>query len=140
LSIPPTVQKNLNTGALAGHYIDTVEEIAREMGVKVEFHEVEWGTFVAGLKSGQYDLSIAATYRTIPRAQEIAFTRPLMYVGNSVIVRAKETRFKTIKDFNSDDITIAVTQGEQGHEYAKLNLPKAKLKVLSTADQSFSFH
>lgn len=136
---PPTVQKDPNTGAVTGHYIDTVEEIARQMGVKVEYHEAEWGTFVAGLKSAQFDLSIAATYRTIPRAQEVAFTRPLMYVGNSVIVKAGETRFSSITDFNREGITIAVTQGEQGHEYARLNLPKATLKVLSAADQSLAF-
>ena len=136
---PPTVQKEPNSGAVTGHYIDTVEEIAKQLGVKVEYHEAEWGTFVAGLESGQFDLSIAATYRTIPRAKEVAFTCPLMYVGNSVIVKANETRFSGIADFNREDITIAVTQGEQGHEYAKLNLPKAQLKVLSASDQSMAF-
>jgi len=136
---PPTVQKDPNTGKMTGHYIDTIEYIAKEMGVKVEYHEAEWGTFIAGLKSGQFDLSIAATYRTIPRAEEVAFTRPLMYVGNSVIVKKEETRFKVIKDLDREDITIAVTQGEQGHEYARINLTKAKLKVLSSADQSLAF-
>ncbi len=136
---PPTVQRDPNTGTLSGHYVETVEEIAKQLGVKVEYHETEWGTFMVGLATGKFDLSIGATYRTIPRAKEVAFTRPLMYVGNSVIVAKEDTRFESIQDFNNKDITIAVTQGEQGHEYAKIYLPNAKLKVLSTSDQSLSF-
>jgi len=136
---PPTVQRDPNTGVLSGHYVDAVEEIAKQMNLRIEYHEAEWGTFIAGLKSGKFDLSIAATYRTIPRAQEVAFTRPLMYIGNSVIVKANEKRFNSIEDFNQEGLTIAVTQGEQGHEYAKMYLSKAKLTVLSTADQSLAF-
>lgn len=136
---PPTVQKDPNTGKISGHFVDTIEEIAKQMEIKVEYHEAEWGTFIAGLKSGKFDLSIAATYRTIPRAQEVAFTRSLMYIGNSVIVKADDIRFDSIDDFNQEGIVIAVTQGEQGHEYAKFNLPKAKLTILSTADQSLAF-
>lgn len=135
---PPTVQRNPNTGKISGHYVDTVEEIAKQLGVKVEYQEAEWGTFMAGLGTGKFDLCIGATYRTIPRAKEVAFTRPLMYVGNSVIVAKNETRFKSIQDFNRKDITIAVTQGEQGHEYAKISLPKVKLKVLASANQALA--
>lgn len=135
---PPTVQRDPNLGKVSGHYIDTVEEIAKQLGVKVEFHETDWGTFMAGLATGKFDLCIGATYRTIARAKEVAFTRPLMYVGNSVIIAKGDSRFKSIMDFNRDDVTIAVTQGEQGHEFAKVYLPKAKLKVLSSADQSLA--
>ena len=70
---PPTVQKDPNTGKLTGHYVDTIEEIAKLMNVKVEYHEADWSTFEAGLMTGQFDLSIAATYRTIPRAMAVSF-------------------------------------------------------------------
>jgi len=136
---PPTVMRDPNTGEITGHYVDAVEEIAKQLGVKVEYTETDWSNFVAGLQTGKYDLSIAATYRTIPRAKEVAFTRPLMYIGNSAIVIKGDTRFESITDLNREDITIAVTEGEQGYEYAKMYLTKAKLKIFSTSDQSIAF-
>jgi polar amino acid transport system substrate-binding protein len=62
-----------------------------------------------------------------------------MYVGNSAIVSKGETRFHSITDLNRDGITIAVTEGEAGCEYAKSHLAKAKLIVLSGGDQSLAF-
>jgi len=136
---PPAVIKDPKTGALGGHLVDTVEELAKIMDVKIQYHEAAWGTFVAGLQTGQFDLSIAPTFRTIPRALAVTFTRSLFYVGNSAIAKKGDNRFKDLKDLSRAGIAIAVTQGEAGHEYAKANLPKAKLTVLSTADQSLAF-
>ena len=82
------------------------------------------------------------TYSTIPRALSVNFTRPIIYVGNSAIVRKADKRFKNIKnikEIDKTDIVVAVTQGEQGYEYAKRNFKHAKLKVISTSDQFLTF-
>ncbi len=133
---PPTVIKDPNTTELSGHFVDAAKFLAKVMEVKVEFVEATWSTFVGGLQSGQFDLSIAATYRTIPRAMAVAFTRPIIYIGNGAIVRHGDTRFKSIKDFNKKGIKLAVAQGEASHEYAREHFPNAELTVLSTADLS----
>jgi polar amino acid transport system substrate-binding protein len=133
---PPTVVKNPNTGELSGHFVDAARFIADVMKVRVQFVEATWSTFVAGLQSGQFDLSIAATYRTIPRATAVAFTTPIIYIGNGAIVRRGDTRFRSLSDFDKPAITIAVAQGEASHEYALQHLPTAHLTVLSTADLS----
>lgn len=131
---PPTVIKDSRTGKITGHFVDAVEFMASIMKVKVEYVEATWGTFVAGLQSGQFDLSIAATYRTIPRAMAVHFTRPIIYIGNGAIVKKGDTRFKTLEDFNAKGLKIAVAQGEASHEYAKAHFPNAQLIVLSTAN------
>ena len=127
------------TGQLKGTFVETVEEIARQMEVKVEFTESTFATFIAGLQTKKYDLSIAPTFSTIPRAKSVAFSIPLMAAGNSAIVRKNETRFKTLSDIDQAGIVIAVTQGEQGHEYAKTNFKKAEIRVLSGGDQNLTF-
>jgi ABC-type amino acid transport substrate-binding protein len=133
---PPTVIKDPNTGELSGHFVDAVRFMADVMKVKVQFIEATWSTFVGGLQSGQYDLSVAATYRTIPRAMAVAFSSPIIYIGNGAIIRKGDARFKSLTDFNQDGITIAVAQGEASHEYAREHFTKAKLIVLSTTDLS----
>lgn len=136
---PPTITKNPNTGELAGHFVQTVNEIARQAGWQTQFVETDWSDFTAGLNSGRFDLSIAPTFVTIPRALSASFTRPLFFAGNSAIVRKDEKRFTDIASLDQDGVTITVTQGEAGHEYAKANFRRAKLTVLPGPDQSLTF-
>ena len=136
---PPFVIQDPETKQLSGVFVDAAKEIAAEMEAKPEFVEATWSTFVAGLQSKKFDVSIAPTFSTIQRASAVAFTTPLLAAGNSAIVRKGETRFKTPKDIDRKGITVAVTQGEQGHEYAKANFTKAEIKVLSQGDQNLTF-
>ncbi|MGN7613973.1 substrate-binding periplasmic protein, partial [Magnetococcales bacterium HHB-1] len=120
---PPTITKNPNTGELDGHFVKTIKEICRQAGWKPNFIETDWKGFSAGLKSKRFDLSIAPTFVTVPRALSVAFTRPLFFAGNSAIVRKNETRFSDVDVMSLDrqGVTVSVTQGSAAHEFAKAN-------------------
>ena len=139
VNYPPIVYKDVKTDKLEGHFVLAIEEIANQMGIKCEYFETTWSTFTAGLQNKQFDISIAPTFSTIPRSITVAFTKPLMYVGNSALVRGNEDRFKSLDDIDKEGITIAVTQGEQGDEYAQNNIKNAIVKVLSQGDQNLAF-
>lgn len=136
---PPAVIKDDKTGELSGDFVAIARYIASELGVKLEFHEATWSTFITGLQNGQYDISIACTYIKVGRAQSVAYSRPIAYLGNSAAVRVDDRRFQNVTkvdQFDQDGITIAVVQGESSHEYAKSHFVKATLRVLSGADLS----
>lgn len=135
----PWVYKDPRTGDLHGTNVDLIREIAKHMNVRLEFVEATFATFIAGLQTHKYDISICPAFSTIPRAKSVAFTRPLMFVGNSAIVRKGDSRFRTLEDIDKKGIVVAVTQGEAGHEYAKTHFTKATIKVLSVADQALTF-
>lgn len=131
----PTVIRDVNTGTLSGFFVDMIEYLAKNLNAKVVYHETTLKDFAAGLNTGQFDLSICATYRTIPRATAVAFTKPIFYLGNGAVVQKKNIKkFNKDTDFNNENIRIAVLQGQAIHEYAKVNFPKAKLIVLSSGD------
>lgn len=136
---PPFVIQDPNTKKLSGTFVETMEEIAMQMEVKTDWQEATWSTFIAGLQSKKFDISIAPTFSTISRAKSVAFTTPLIAAGNSAIVRKGDQRFKTLADIDKKGIVVAVTQGEQGHEYAKANFKNAEIKVLSGGDQNLTF-
>jgi len=136
---PPWCFRDPETGQLKGTYVEIIEEIARRMDVRVEYIEATFGTFIAGLQTKKYDLSIAPTFSTIPRAKAVAFTRPLEALGNSAIVRKNDSRFNSLKDIDQIGIVVAVTQGEQGHEFARTNFKNAAISVLSGGDQNLTF-
>jgi polar amino acid transport system substrate-binding protein len=139
IASPPGVIKDPKTGELSGYYVDTMRAICEQMGVKPVFVETAWGTFVAGLQSGQFDLSIAATFATVPRALAVDFTRPIHYLGYSAIVKKGDTRFKSLADIDRSGIKVAVVQGAAGHEYAKQNFKNVQLVTLATADLTAPF-
>ncbi|MCC3422943.1 MAG: amino acid ABC transporter substrate-binding protein [Microcoleus sp. PH2017_01_SCD_O_A] len=139
LVFPPTITKNQTTGELGGHLVDTIKEIARLNNWTPEFIETDWSGFATGLDSRRFDVSIVPTFVTVPRALSVYFTNPLFYAGNSAITKADETRFTTLESIDQPGVTVAVTQGEAGDEYAKANFKKAKITRFSGGDQSLAF-
>jgi len=127
---PPSVIKAPNTGKLSGFIIDIFEEVAKDANLKVKYTESTWGGFPADLNTGKCDAAVAGIYPTIGRSTSVSFTRPFFYAGNGGVVKAGETRFKTVEDLNKEGVKIAVIQGEYGHIYSQKYLPKATLVVL----------
>lgn len=136
---PPSMIKDPKTGELSGFYVDAIDLITQQIGVKPVFVETTWANFAAGLNSGQFDLSIAGTFATILRAGAVDFTMPIAYLGYSAVAKQGDTRFKTPADLNSADITIALIQGGASVDYAKENWPKAKLVLLATGNLTAPF-
>src|SRR5262252_9503591 len=114
---PPLAYVDDN-GELVGFEIDMAREIAKDLlgdPKKVEFVVLQSdGRFPAAL-SGKIDFGLCSTTITGDRAARIAFTRPYIDTGNSVIVR-KDANIKTIWELNDPKFT-----------YAILNVPKLVL-------------
>ena len=136
---PPSITKDPSTGKLGGHLVETIKEIARLSRWELEFIETDWTGFVAGLNSHRFDVSIAPTFVTIPRASSVYFTKPLFFLGNSAIVRIDDTRFSSINSMDHPKIVVAVTQGEAGDEYTAANFKNAEIIKFLSGDQSLAF-
>ncbi|MCC7272111.1 MAG: amino acid ABC transporter substrate-binding protein [Alphaproteobacteria bacterium] len=139
INSPPNSMKDPRTGELSGTYIDGAKEMVSQMGLKVEWVETTWGTFVAGLQSGQMDFCIAGTFATLKRALAVDFTKPIFYIGYAAVVAKDEARFKSIEDLNREGIKIAVVQGGAAEDFAKRNMPKAQLVSLATGNLTAPF-
>ena len=141
ISYSEITSRDNQTGELRGFLVDVLYETLKELEIpkeNVEFVETDWQNFGLGLETRKYDLSIAGTFNTPVRAKVVEFSRPIFYLGNGAVVRSDDDRFHSIQDFDRSDITIAVVQGEQGYEYAKIHLKKANLVSFSGADLSIA--
>ena len=129
---PPAVIKDPNTGKLTGHSIDTIEYIANQVGAKIEYHETTWGTATTDVSIGGCDVMLTY-FNQIPRSFSIAFTHPLIFVGDSALVNADDARFPNVQDvmeFDKSEYTVVVANGESGHNYVKENFKHAKIEVI----------
>lgn len=131
----PCADVNPKTGELEGIFIDATKEIADELKVKVEFKETTLANFSAALSAGEFDYSIGPTFITPNRALSVAFTKPILALGNSGLVKSENTqKFQNISSLAQPNLRIAVLQGQAMEQFIKVNFPKAKLIVISGSD------
>jgi polar amino acid transport system substrate-binding protein len=131
---PPGTVKDPKTGDVSGFYVEAVRLAFKQVDVEPAFVETTWSSFAAGLETGQFDLSIAGTFATVPRAAKIDFTRPVSYLGYSAVAKKGEARFKEVSDLNQDGVRIAVIRGGASVDYAKENFPKAQIVALGSGN------
>ena len=69
----PMTVKDPATNKYKGFDIDVMSQLAKDMGVKIEFVPAEWKTIVSGITSARYDISTSVT-KTPKRAEVAGFT------------------------------------------------------------------
>src|ERR1700730_13198966 len=128
-----------DSGKLGGLEIDMSHEIAKDLlgdPKKVEFVVVQSdGRFPAAL-SGKIDFGLCSTTITGDRAARIAFTRPYLDTGGSIIAR-KDAGIKTVQALNDPKFTYAILNVPPAIERAKLVLPNVKTLLLDSPSALF---
>jgi len=130
---PPYTQENPNTRAVSGFSVDVINEIGRQLNVKVVWHRLNWDTMAADLKRGEFDVIADPIFQTIPRAREFQFTEPYAYFADGIaVVRKDERRFPTFKSLDVSGITIVVGQGWASETLVKTNFSHARIRTIQT--------
>ena len=82
-----------------GFDIDVAREIAKRLGVEVEFVTPSWDIITAGRWNGRWDLSVGSMTPTKSRAEVLAFPGVYYYTPASIAVH-KDSPFETVSDLN----------------------------------------
>jgi polar amino acid transport system substrate-binding protein len=114
-------------GKRTGSSIELCEMLAKDMGVKVSFLDFDWDGLIPALLSKKADILAADMTPTIKRAMKIGFSKPFMYTGSVVFVKA-DSPIKTVADAKKAGLKAAVLLGSTGETDAKNSFPKAELK------------
>ena len=115
----PMTMKDPATNKYKGFDIDVMNELAKDMGVKIEFVPAEWKTIVSGITSERYDISTSVT-KTPKRAEVAGFTDTYYKYGTVPLVLKKNLKkFSTWDSLNNSNVTIGTTLGTSQEEKAK---------------------
>src|SRR5579862_7911796 len=119
------------SGQPYGLFVDMIEYLASEVKWKIEYKQVDLKNFAAGLQSGDFDLSIGATFSSPGRATGVAFTRPIFYLGYTGIAPVEQAdRYKTWNDLDQQGVRVAVKQGSAIGDYVRRHFTKATIVAL----------
>ena len=133
----PMTMKDPATNKYKGFDIDVMNELAKDMGVKVTFIPTEWKTIVSGITSGRYDISTSVT-KTAKRALVAGFTNSYYKYGTvPLVLKENLNKFPTWDSLNNENVTIATTLGTSQEAKAKEFFPKSKLKSVEAPARDF---
>ncbi|QNK40815.1 transporter substrate-binding domain-containing protein [Caproicibacter fermentans] len=77
-----------DSGNVIGFDVDVGQEIAKRMGVKLNYVTSEWSGLIEGLRNSRYDAILGSMAITEERLQSVNFTTPYYYSGAQLVVRS----------------------------------------------------
>lgn len=105
---PPMTTKDAS-GKITGPNLIPLENLAKELRVKLVVVEAQWSNIVAGLQAGRYDFA-SNLDATVQRAVAIQYSNPV-YSYQGVFLVKGDSPYMTVEDLKADGGAIATAQG-----------------------------
>lgn len=116
-SYPPMEFKD-DKGATVGFDIEMATEVAKRLGVKVEFVSTAWDGIFQALNTNKFDAIFSSVSITEDRLKAFELTKP--YIANSqiIIVKPDDTAIKAAKDLAGKKVGVQIsTTAEDSAKY-----------------------
>jgi cyclohexadienyl dehydratase len=125
----PMSFRDANTKELTGHNVDAARELAKDMGVKIEFVATDWKTLVQGVQAGQYDIAMTGASMSVARAKTAGFSIP--WGRNAffpLVLKKNADKFKSWDELNQPSVTAGFNLGTTMEQFVQATLPKAAVR------------
>ena len=110
-------------GKEAGFEVELIQEIAKELGVEIEWVQIPFGmnNFIEFLEGDKVDLLIESISLTPDRKEKFLFSHPYFISGQAVIVRQTENVPDQFNLSMLKDKKVGIQAGTTGENFAKNN-------------------
>ncbi len=133
----PMTMKDPATNSYRGFDIDVTTELAKDLGVKVEYVATDWKTLVNGITANKYDITGSASLN-MSRAKVAGYSQPYFYLAFVPVVQKKDlAKFSDWADFNKPDVKVAATLGTVQEKMVKEFFPSAQHIVIEAPARRF---
>jgi cyclohexadienyl dehydratase len=133
----PMTMKDPATNSYTGYDIDVMTEMAKDLGVEVEFVPTDWKTLVNGVVAGKYHITGSAS--VAPKRAKVA-GYSISYFSLATVplaLKTNEGRFNDWEDLDKPDVTVAATLGTTQEQQVKLFFPNAQHKIVEAPARDF---
>ncbi|WP_425040362.1 transporter substrate-binding domain-containing protein [Primorskyibacter sp. S187A] len=125
------------TNSFKGFDIDVATELAKDLGVEVEFVPTDWKTLVNGVVAGQYHVSGSAS---ISPARMKAAGYSETYISVEILpftTPDKADRFDGYDSVNQPEVKVATTLGTSFEGMVREWFPNSDIKVVEAPARGF---
>jgi polar amino acid transport system substrate-binding protein len=133
-NFPPMIYKE--GGKLVGVEADLANALGQELGRTVKLVEVNWEDQIPALSEGRTDIIMSSMSVTRARQLRVAFARPYLAVGQSVLVRREDAN-KYLLGFPSlPEGTIGVLKATTGDFLVQQEFSRSKRKGFKSPQEA----
>jgi len=126
----PMSVKDPATNKYQGYDIDVMTELAKDMGVKVEFVATDWKTLVNGVVGGNYHITGSASVSPA-RMKAAGYSESYISVQSQPYTTAdKADKFNGWDSINKSDVKVAATLGTTFEKQVKQWFPDSQIKAV----------
>lgn len=132
----PYVFRDPQTNKIQGISYDLVEDLAKALGVKIQWVEDSWSTLPAGIQANKFEVTNLMAI-TPPRARVVDFSVPVTKHGLSLIAPKSEVeKTRSWEDWDRPDVKIAVTLGANSDMFVTQKFKKAEIVRLKSVPEN----
>ncbi|MGI9363839.1 MAG: transporter substrate-binding domain-containing protein [Rhizobiaceae bacterium] len=133
----PMTMKDVTTNSYTGYDIDVMTELAKDLGVKVEFVPADWKTLVSGVTSGKYHMTGSASVSPA-RAKAAGYSTSYFSLATvPLILKDNADKFKDWADLDKSGVTVAATLGTTQEKQVKQYFPNSTHQIVEAPARDF---
>ncbi len=122
--------RDTKTGELVGIDADLSKELAKDMGVKLEYVETSFGTFIADLQANKCEIGMFGVGATMKRAQAVEFSHPYL-ITNVYAVLREGGPVKEWADIDKKGVNVVTTLGSYIEPFMRGYLKNASFAAVA---------
>lgn len=124
--------RNPKTLQLSGIEIDNARELAKELGVQLQFVDSSFAKLIDDLTEDRCDIAMFAVGITPARLEKLRFTQPHLVSDIYAITTHTNRRIQQWDDIDQPGVVVAVAKGTLHEVVMQKKLTRAKLVALDT--------
>jgi polar amino acid transport system substrate-binding protein len=126
----------VDNGNRTGFDIELTEALAKAMGKKVEWIDIDFKGLIPGLISRRFDMAVSAIYITDERKKVVDFTDAYYAGGLVAMVKDNNTAIKKLADLNGKKVTVQV--GTKSVSYLQQTYPTVQRVEVEKNQEMFN--
>lgn len=133
-NFPPMIFKE--GGKLSGVEVDFATALGKELGRPIKFVEVSWEDQIPALVDGRTDIIMSGMSITVARQLRVAFTKPYLIVGQTVLVRREDSSQYALGFPAAPKGSIGVLKATTGDFLVQQEFPRSKRKAYKSPEDA----
>lgn len=118
------------TGKYWGFDAALAEDLARELGVKLEYVPTSWPMLMRDTLDRKFDLSLCGITITAARKKQALMSDGYLENGKTVLCRAEDAKkYTTLAAINRPEVRVMENPGGLNEKFARKNLPRSVLMI-----------
>ena len=118
------------TGKYEGFDDELAKDLAKSLGVEIEYVPTSWPTLMEDTLSGKFDLAICGVTVTDARKEEALMSDGYLINGKTILCRKEDAdKYTCLDDVNKPEVRVMVNPGGLNEKFARENLPDVTLII-----------